>query len=278
MTPTQTPPGSPNHPASGVARFLPNAVTQAGAVQPVPQVMSQAVAVQPGDFLAALDHVPVESSLALMEASVVPAHTDVAEQEAPGPVIFHTSPVKGEGKSQPSTTQAQSAKVQPPASQAMTPQSGRATSTTTRSSSSGCCDATTGCCDDPGPTIIIVNDDGSCAAAINCCVTGVLRSCQALARMPGALRDCMPSSQALHSGCDSLVTAAGQCCEGFGNCLLGGLDLCKDIITCPCTLCGQMCDACCKGLEGVDCCSCCPSAELCCCCADCDCSGCDCNC
>lgn len=272
MTPTPTPPGTPSHQASGVARFLPDAVTQPVAVQPLPQTMEEAVAVRPGDFQSALNHVPVESSLTQLKASVVQAHTDVPEHEAPGPVIFHTSPQKAEGKSQPSTTLAQTDKAQPPAGQAMTPQAGGATSTTTRSSPSGCCD-------DPATTYIIWNDDGSCAAAINGCATGVLRSCQALARLPGAVRDCLPSSQSLHNGCDRLVSAAGQCCESFGNCLAGSLGLCKDIICCPCTTCGQLCDACCKGLEGVDCCCCCPSdADCCCCCTDCDCSGCDCNC
>lgn len=279
MTPTPTPPGTPSHQTAGVARFLPNTLTQPVAVQPAPQAMEEAVAVQPGDFQSALNHVPVTSSLTQLKASVVPAHTDVPEQEAPetrGPVVFHTSPQKAEGKSQTSTTQVQSTKVQPPPDQAMTPRAGGATSATTRSSSSGCCDAMTGCCDDPGPTIIVVNDGGSCAAAINCCATGVLRSCQALARLPGAVRDCLPSSQSLHGGCDSLVTAAGQCCEGFGDCIVATLGLVKDIICCPCTTCGHLCDACCKGLEDPNCCS--GDVVCCCCCSDCDCSGCDCNC
>lgn len=263
----------PAHPlASSASQPLPLAVTRPQAIQPVPQVMDQAEAAQPGNFQAALNHAPVRSSLAQLEVSLVQAHPDAPGQEAHearGPVIFHTSPRKMEGKAQESTPQTQSAKAEPPASQAMTSQAGAATSTTTRSSSSGCCD-------DPTLTAIVLwNDDGTCAAAVNCCATNVLRSCQALARLPGAVRECLPSSQALHNGCDSLVTAGAGCCEGFGRCLVGGLSLCKDIICCPCTTCGQLCDACCKGLENPGCCS--DDVVCCCCCSDCDCSGCDCD-
>lgn len=265
--------------AAAASPSLPLAVMQAVAVQPVPQAMEQAGAAQPGHFQAALDHVPVQSPLAQLEAAVVPAGPGVQEQEpqeAQGPVVFHTSPRKAEGKAQESSPLAQPAKVEPPASQAMTPQARGTASTTTRSSSSGCCDTMTGCCDDSGTTYIVVQDDGSCAAAINCCATGVLRTCQALARLPGAVVDCLPSSQAIHTGCDRLVSGAAWCCEGFGDCLVAGLGLCKDIICCPCTTCGHLCDACCKGLEDPSCCS--SDVVCCCCCSDCDCSGCDCDC
>ncbi len=262
--------------ASSASQPLPLAITQPVAIQPAPQAMEQAEAAQPGNFQAALNHAPVESSLAHLEATVVTAGPGAQEpqmqeaHEAQEPVVFHTSPRKAEGKAQESTTQAQPAKPQAPASQSMTIQDGKATSTTTRPSSSGCCD-------DPATTYIIWHDDGSCAAAINGCATGVLRTCQALARLPGAARDCLPSSQSLHNGCDRLVSSAGQCCEGFGNCLVGALDLCKDIICCPCTTCGQLCEACCKGLENPNCCAI-DDACCCCCCTDCDCSGCDCDC
>lgn len=256
--------------ASSASQSFPLAVTQALAVQPVPQAMEQVAAAQPDHLPVALNHVPVESSLAQMDASVFQTAQDLPAQEAQeaqGPVVFHASPRKAEGKAQEATDRSLS---HGPASQTMDP-AGGAQSATTRPQSNGCCD-------DPATTYILWNDDGSCAAAINACATGVLRSCNALARLPGAVADCLPSSQALHSGCDRLVSAGAWCCEGFGDCLVDGLRLCKDVITCRCTVCGHLCNACCDGLEGISC-NCCPDGDICCCCCtDCDCSGCDCDC
>ena len=258
-------------PASSASPTLPLAVTQPVAVQPVPQAMEDVSSAQPSAFQSALDHAPVESTLAQLQASVIPAGAGAQEQEAheaQGPVVFHTSPQKLESKARESTPQALSTQGKAPASQSMT-QAGGATSSTTRSSSSGCCD-------DPATTYILWDDGGSCAVLINACATGVLRTCNALARLPGAARDCLPSSQSLHNGCNRLVSAAGQCCEGFGHCLTGGLEMCGDIICCPCTTCGKLCEACCDGLQDPSCCA--TDDICCCCCTDCDCSGCDCNC
>ena len=250
-----------NFPATSAAQSNTLAVTQPVAVQPAPQAMEQAGSNQPGSFQSALDHLPVELPLAGLEASVVHARRDSQGQEPQDPVVFHTSPRKTEGN-------AQESKADAPASQAME-RPGAAGSTATRTPSRGCCD-------DPATTYILWNDDGSCAAAINCCATGVLRSCNALARLPGAVADCLPSSQSLHSGCDRMVSGAAWCCKGFGDCIVDTLGLVKDIICCPCTTCGKLCEECCKGPQNPGCCS--DDAICCCCCSDCDCSGCDCDC
>ncbi len=246
----------------------PLAVTQPVAVQPVPQAMAQAGADLPGHFPVALNHVPVESSLAQRDASAFQTAQEAPAQdaqEAQGPVVFHASPRKADVKAQEATDQSSS---QGPASQSMDP-AGGARSATTRPPSNGCCD-------DPATTYILWNDDGSCAAALNACATGVLRSCNALARLPGAVADCLPSSQSLHSGCDRMVSGAAGCCKGFGDCIVDTLGLVKDIICCPFTTCGKLCEECCKGLQNPSCCA--DDAVCCCCCSDCDCSGCDCDC
>lgn len=237
------------------------AVPQAMPVQPVPQAMQQAQPAPPGAFQAALMHEPVQARRLELETSQVgvPVQQDTAEPA--DPVIIH-APRKDDSK------------LRAPASPAgeTTSQAGQrpvhapptATTSSSRTSTSSW-----GCGGDSSLDVIIVNNDGGCGDAINACATAVLRSCQALARLPGAARDCLPSSQALHNGCNTLTSAGAQSCEAFGRCVIGGLDLCKDIITCPCTVCGEICKACCDGSSqsNADGCSGC----------DCNCSGCDCN-
>lgn len=215
------------------------AILQAMAVQPVPQAMQQAQPAPPGAFQAALTHEPVQARGLDLETSqvAVPEQQDTAEPV--DPVIIH-APRKDD-----STLRAPDSPAGETTSQAgQRPVHALPTATTSSSSTST---SSWGCGDDSSPGVIIVNNDGGCGDAINACATAVLRSCQALARLPGAVRDCLPSSQALHNGCDTLTRAGAQSCEAFGRCVIGGLDLCQEIITCPCTVCGQICKACCDG-------------------------------
>lgn len=237
------------------------AVLEPMAVQPVPEAMQQAQPAAPGAFQAALMHEPVQARRLDLETSqvAVPAQQDTAEP-ADGHVTLHP-PRKDNSKMRASAFAAGEATTQAGPGAA----GNRATATSSSSSTSS---SSWGCCDDSSTHVIVVHDDGGCAAAINACATGVLRSCQALARLPGVVSDCLPSSQALHNGCDTLTRAGAQSCEAFGRCVIGGLDLCKDIITCPCTVCGEICKACCDGSSQAS------SAG-----SGCgDCGGCDCNC
>lgn len=230
--------------------------------QPVPQAMQEAGAAQPGAFQAAMAHLPVQTSLTQQDTSKVKPPEGEDMSEAAGPVVFHSQrgaqtppPVPASKNAEPqgtpvATNTSEASGTFGPVTQPT------AMPLNTPMSDSGCCDSTA--------CWIIWNDDGSCARMIDACCGVALNGCAALVRGVGsAVRDCLPSSQALHTGCNSLTTGATQCCEGFGKCIVDGLGLCKDIITCPCTVCGEICKGCCDGLNQVSC--------------DC-CSGCDCNC
>lgn len=253
-------------------------VVQPVIVQPPPQAMQDATMAQPGAFQAALMHGPVQTALLQQGAGVVKAPQG-EEMNEPGAVQIH-SPRKADNQQPSSIPAAKPGGAQGSSGTASTvpgPEVQSLALAQTRpqgTTPNGCCDDVTFCC-------IVWDDGGSCARLIDSCCGVTLRGCAALTRGIGsAISDCLPSSQAIHAGCDSLASAATQCCKGFGSCLEGGLGLCKDIITCPCTACGQICNACCEGLGQLDC-SCCKDCECCCCCCDgngCDCSGCDCNC